>query len=159
MKRSGKFYRKNEAEVMKSLGLTPTKNSGSGWIEKEDGQNEHIICQLKSTDASSISIKKLDLDKLKRNAAITHKLPVFVVQFLESQELFLMIEPKYIQEVAEYIEKGEVQTLNEFIGVDENITSELNSGPCRKIKSSEKAREQFRKEQSEKYEKKERSAT
>lgn len=27
-KRTGKFYRKNEAEVMKSLGLVPTKNSG-----------------------------------------------------------------------------------------------------------------------------------
>lgn len=32
MLRSGKFYRRNEAEVMKSLGLRPTKNSGSGWI-------------------------------------------------------------------------------------------------------------------------------
>ena len=32
MKRSGKFYRKNEAEVMKALGLKPTKNSGSGWV-------------------------------------------------------------------------------------------------------------------------------
>jgi hypothetical protein len=28
MKRSGKFYRKNEAEVMRDLGLKPTKNSG-----------------------------------------------------------------------------------------------------------------------------------
>ena len=27
MKRSGKFYRKNEAEVMRALGLKPTKNS------------------------------------------------------------------------------------------------------------------------------------
>ena len=32
MLRSGKFYRRNEVEVMKSLGLRPTKNSGSGWI-------------------------------------------------------------------------------------------------------------------------------
>ena len=32
MLRSGKFYRRNEAEVMKSLGLRPTKNSGSGWL-------------------------------------------------------------------------------------------------------------------------------
>lgn len=52
MKRSGKFYRKNEAEVMESLGLKPTKNSGSGWVEKEDGQSDEIICQLKSTDAA-----------------------------------------------------------------------------------------------------------
>ena len=52
-KRSGKFYRRNEAEVMESLGLKPTKNSGSGWIEKSDGQSEHVICELKSTDAKS----------------------------------------------------------------------------------------------------------
>lgn len=26
MKRTGKFYRKNEAEVMRALGLVPTKN-------------------------------------------------------------------------------------------------------------------------------------
>ena len=58
MKRSGKFYRRNEEDVMRRLGLEPTKNSGSGWIEKEDGQSEHVICQLKSTDAQSISIKK-----------------------------------------------------------------------------------------------------
>lgn len=32
MKRSGRFYRKNEAEVMYQLGLVPTKNSGSGWV-------------------------------------------------------------------------------------------------------------------------------
>lgn len=31
-KRTGKFYRRNEEEVMESLGLKPTKNSGSGWV-------------------------------------------------------------------------------------------------------------------------------
>ena len=29
MKRSGKFYRRNEAEVMESLGLKPTKKGGN----------------------------------------------------------------------------------------------------------------------------------
>ena len=33
--RTTNFYRKNEEEVMKSLGLKPTKNSGSGWIQKK----------------------------------------------------------------------------------------------------------------------------
>lgn len=37
MKRSGKFYRKNEKEVMEALGLEQTLNSGSGWIEKRMG--------------------------------------------------------------------------------------------------------------------------
>ena len=33
MKRSGKFYRKNEAEVMKALGLVPTKVRYTEWLE------------------------------------------------------------------------------------------------------------------------------
>ena len=49
-KRSTKWYRKNEAEVMKRLGFKETRNSGATWIEKADGQNEHCICELKSTD-------------------------------------------------------------------------------------------------------------
>ena len=40
--RSFKFYRENEKQVMESLGLKPTKNSGSTWIEKEDGQNDLV---------------------------------------------------------------------------------------------------------------------
>ena len=66
MKRSGKFYRKNEKEVMESLGLKPTYNSGSGWVEKEDGQNEDVICQLKSTDAQSIKINQKDIRILEK---------------------------------------------------------------------------------------------
>ena len=63
-KRSTKFYRKNEAEVMQQLGLKPTKNSGAGWIEKEDGQNDYIIAQLKSTDANSIKVNLRDIEIL-----------------------------------------------------------------------------------------------
>ena len=106
MKRSGKFYRKNEAEVMKALGLKPTKNSGSGWVEKEDGQSEDVICQLKSTDAQSIKVNKKDLDVLSYNAAVAHKLPVFAIQFLQSNEVYLLIKPEMLCEAAKYIEPG-----------------------------------------------------
>ena len=158
MKRSGKFYRKNEEEVMRSLGLEPTVNSGSGWIEKEDGQSEHIICQLKSTDANSISVKKLDLDKLARNAAVSHKLPVFAIQFLGSQEVYLLIKPEYLQEVSEYIETGKVESFDEFIGLDGTMASEVAREPTRVIRSSDEARRRYRQEQSEKYKKKGKSA-
>ena len=80
-RRSTKFYRKNEADVMSALGLKPTKNSGAGWVEKEDGQNDHLIAQLKSTDAASISIKHRDIEILEANALVAHKVPVFVIQF------------------------------------------------------------------------------
>lgn len=33
-KRSTKFYRKNEEEVMKSIGLKPTKNSGGNNVKE-----------------------------------------------------------------------------------------------------------------------------
>lgn len=93
-KRTTKFYRKNEAEVMKRLGFKPTKNSGAGWIEKEDGQNEQCICQLKSTDKQSISIKQNDIHILEQNAAVAHKLPVFALQFLNTGEVWVMIKPE-----------------------------------------------------------------
>ena len=93
-KRSTKWYRKNEAEVMKRLGFKPTKNSGAGWVEKEDGQSEQCICQLKSTDKQSISIKQNDIHILEQNAAIAHKLPVFALQFLNTGEVWVMIKPE-----------------------------------------------------------------
>ena len=67
MKRSGKFYRNNEKEIMARLGLQPTINSGSGWVQKEDGESDDVLCQLKSTDAQSIKIDKKDLDVLQSN--------------------------------------------------------------------------------------------
>lgn len=49
-RRSTRWYRKNEEELMQQLGLEPTINSGAGFAQKEDGENEHVLCQLKSTD-------------------------------------------------------------------------------------------------------------
>ena len=106
MKRSTKFYRKNEAEVMESLGLKPTKNSGSGWVEKEDGQNDYVICQLKSTDAQSIKVNQSDIRILEKNAMVAHKIPVFAIQFLNTGEVWLMAKPEDFTSVAEYIETG-----------------------------------------------------
>lgn len=159
MKRSGKFYRKNEAEVMESLGLKPTKNSGSGWIEKEDGQSDDIICQLKSTDAESIRIHKKDLDVLSYNAAVAHKLPVFAIQFLQSNETYLLVKPDMLSEVAQYIKTGEYTNTNEFVGVNLSEHEDTTTMTINVIKSSSKAREQFKKENEQKFKKEKRSAT
>lgn len=158
MKRSGKFYRKNEAEVMKSLGLKPTKNSGSGWVEKEDGQSDQVICQLKSTDAQSIKLNKKDFDVLNYNAAVAHKLPVFAIQFIQSNEVYLLVKPDMLTEVAQYIETGEHTSMNDFVGVELSEHEEMI--PKRKvIKSSSNAREKFKKEQERKFRKEKKSAT
>lgn len=94
---------------MKSLGLVPTKGSGSGWLEKEDGQNEHVIAQLKSTDAESYRIKLSDIQTLEYNGNIAHKLPMFVVQFLQSNDIFILARPMDIPDIAKYIACGKVE--------------------------------------------------
>lgn len=157
MKRSGKFYRKNEAEVMRQLGLQPTKNSGSGWIEKEDGQSEDVICQLKSTDAESIRIHLKDLHTLLYNASVSHKLPVFAIQFLQSNEVYLLIKPEMLEAAARYIETGEAP--EQFIGIDLSEHEDMTVQGGTVIKSSSSAREQFHKEQQKKYSKGRKSAT
>lgn len=156
MKRSGKWYRKNEADVMRQLGLEPTKNSGSGWIEKEDGQSDKIICQLKSTDASSIKVSQQDLDTLQHNAWVSHKLPVFAVQFLQSGEVYLVLKPETLEGVAKYLRTGELHIVNEF---DFDVTEHVPATqPKRVVRSSSSMREAVAREREAKYKKKEKSA-
>lgn len=152
MKRSGKFYRKNEKEVVESLGLKATPNSGSGWIIKEDGQNDYLICQLKSTDAQSIKINQKDIRILEHNASVEHKLPVFAIQFLNTGEVWLMAKPEDFTEVSEYINTGKIKNKNDDLicNVDEK---EIDYTLTKKIKSSMKAREEYQNEQIKKYDK------
>lgn len=154
-KRTGKFYRKNEQEVMLSLGIKPTKNSGSGWIEKEDGQNDYVIAQLKSTDAQSITVKQKDLRILEYNANVSHKLPLFVLQFLNTEELWLMIKPEDLIQIAKYIKTGRCEVeIDELIEEVENVIQK----PKRIISSSNKAKDKIRKENENRWRKPIRSA-
>lgn len=146
MKRTGKFYRKNEAEIMEMLGLNPTPNSGSGWIVKEDGQNENVICQLKSTDANSIKIDKNDIDTLNYNAFVCHKLPVFAIQFLKSGELYLVLKPEDLPEIVKYINCGVIEKKEEIIS--NTIETKVKT---KKINTSKNARQDFWKEKEENF--------
>lgn len=126
-------------------------------VEKEDGQSEHIICQLKSTDASSIRVVKQDLDTLAHNAQVAHKLPVFVVQYLQSDEVYLVLKPEVLEQVAQYLQTGVVEhKQSEFDELSEHVPV---SKPKRIIRSSADAREEIARERAEKYRRKERSAT
>lgn len=154
MKRSGKWYRNNERGVMEQLGLEPTPNSGSGWLVKEDGQNENVICQLKSTDKNSIKVDKLDIDKLNKNAMVAHKLPVFAIQFINSSEVYLLVSPENLSDIAKYINTGEVERREHIVDV-----SDTKQEVVKKIKSSSKSRKAFMTENEGKFTKKSKSAT
>lgn len=155
-KRSGKFYRKNEAEVMEKLGLKPTKNSGSGWIEKEDGQSDSLICQLKSTDKKSISLIQKDLNTLEYNAQVSHKLPVFAIQFLNTDDIFVVCRPSILKEIAQYLEDGTYKN-NDNVFIVEETKSKDDDGEIivkrKVIKSDPYARESFNNEIRNKYKK------
>lgn len=165
-KRSGKFYRKNEAEVMRSLGLEPTPNSGSGWIVKEDGQSEDVICQLKSTDAMSIKINLKDIETLEYNALVAHKLPVFAIQFLCNNQTYILVKPEDLQDVSGLIvgnkpESSRYEILgieNTGLGGPSNGIKEKPKGNGKIIKSSKSSRESFNREHEKKFQKKSKSA-
>lgn len=148
--RGTKFYRKNEEEVMRSIGLKPTKNSGAGWVEKEDGQNDFVICQLKSTDAKSISVKLQDIHTLEYNASVCHKLPLFAIQFLSTGEVWLMAKPTDFVEVSKYISTGVCNVSGELLDGERINTSAKAKEP---VRSSESSREAFNNETKKKYEK------
>lgn len=122
-KRSTKFYRKNEKEVMNRLGLEETRNSGATWIDKADGRNEHCLCELKSTDKYSYSIKQNTLHKLEVQAIEAHKLPVFALQFLNTDEVWLAVKETDIEAFKNIIRK---QTLEELGEQKEKAFEEFN---------------------------------
>ena len=137
-KRTTRFYRKNEAEVMEALGLRPTKNSGAGWVEKEDGQNDYLIAQLKSTDAASIKVNLRDIEIMEANALVAHKVPVFVIQFLGTGDVFVMSRPSDMEQVVEYINTGNCQRPTDGFELTEG-----NKPKVKKVKSSEGPRNAF----------------
>lgn len=153
MRRSGKWYRKNEQEVMRSLGLEPTPNSGSGWVVKEDGQNDSIICQLKSTDKESISVKKLDLDKLVINAAVAHKVPVFAIQFISSGDVYLMVKPEDVVDLADHMSGITPERRGGPLDLSDEKDVEIPIQPKRIISGASRSRDRFHAEQAKRWDK------
>ncbi|WP_291632248.1 hypothetical protein [Clostridium sp.] len=150
-KRTFKFYRKNEIEVMESLGMKGTINSGSGWIEKEDGQNDFVICQLKSTDATSIKISQKDIRILEYNARVTHKVPMFAIQFLNVDETFIIMKPSDIEAINEYINTGGIENID--MGLDLSSEDSTSVTVTKKIGGASSSRSKFYSEKNKKFDK------
>ena len=129
---------------MKGLGFKPAPASGAGWIVKEDGENDLAIVQLKSTDSTRYTLDMLDMKKLEYHANTSHKIPIFVVQFLKEDRLYVIVPVDNIIDLKDSVETGRIQD-KVTIKEPEPVTSR------RLIKSSKKAREQFFEEREKKY--------
>jgi hypothetical protein len=149
--RSQKWYFQNEKEVMIELGFTPAKGSGSGWIDKEDGENDYLIAQLKSTDKQSYKLNQLDIEKLEYHAMVSRKTPVFVIQFLNKDSRYALMAIDDIPKVAEYIKTGEIiKHSEELILSPEDDIKPKKSKPT--IKSNANARDKFNKQRQKDWE-------
>lgn len=138
-KRSTKFYRKNEAEVMHRLGFKPTRNSGATWIEKCDGQSDHCICELKSTDNNSFTVKQEYLHTLESHAIEAHKLPVFAFQFLNTDEVWLSIKESDIEAFKDLIKQSVLEEIKESVTSKKPQSKEEKNNYEFFIKSIDKA--------------------
>lgn len=143
-RRSGKFYSRNEKETLRKLGLTPAPLSGAGWIQKEDGENETTLVQLKSTDSSSYRIQMQDIKELEYHAQVSHKVPIFLIQFLKQDKIYAVVDIQYLTEAYKAIELDEVP---------ENIVLETKPVQVerKRVKSSSRAREELEAERVKKY--------
>lgn len=141
-KRSGKFYYKNEAKVLRELGFTPAPGSGNGWVVKEDGYNEHAMVQLKSTDAASYRISLFDIKQLEYHAKVEHKLPIFLVQFLKENKVYAIVDVAELDQLPAVFGVEPTQVNNDFVKMAE---PEQSNKP--KVQSSAKGRDAFYKQQ------------
>lgn len=148
MKRSSKYWFKNEKEVMRKLGLKPTISSGNKWIDKEDGKNEYILAQLKSTEKSSIAIKLVDFNQLEYNANIAHKVPLFIVQFVDGP-ILLCLKPEDLKDVCDYLVLDK-KNKREIVEVEENENVK-NESVVKSSKKREKVKDKMRKEREKLY--------
>lgn len=157
MKRSGRDWFRNEAEVMELLGLKQVPGSGSSWVAREDGENEHVLCQLKSTDAQSIRLQLQDIHELQVHAAVSHKMPVFAIQFRRSNEVFMLVSPLDAKDLSDYIRHptGKLEQSSK----DTLVVDELDEWqPSSSVASSKSARDRFARENEKKFMKKEKRA-
>ena len=147
MKRSGKFYYRNERKTLEALGFKQVPGSGNGWVAKEDGESDNTLVQLKSTDNSSYAVSLLDLKKLEVHAEVEHKFPLFLIQFLKQDKIYALVNIDNLDDLNDMIKTGKVKERTVSI-------QESNTVKRKKISSSSSAIKSYRKEQESKWQKK-----
>lgn len=150
--RSSKFWFKNEKEVMKRLGFEPVKGSGSGWIDKEDGESEVALAQLKSTEAESYKLNYLDIEKLEYHASVSHKLPVFVIQFL-NRGTYILLNVENLNDLYDFLVSNKIETPKAGVKIEEGALKRKS------IKSSNNGRQNFYKERENQWKRKSQKQT
>lgn len=93
----------HEKRLLRAIGVRPTRGSGNTWTQPQDGENENLMVQSKSTQNKSISIKADDVLSLCLDAKRAHKIPVFLVDINGIR--LMCVRPEHLEELAKYYEE------------------------------------------------------
>lgn len=69
-----------ERAVAKRRGGVRNPGSGSGWRRRNDVREAHVLWEMKTTGAKSLTVKDIDLEILRRHAITDGKMPAFCFQ-------------------------------------------------------------------------------
>lgn len=89
--RNPKYWFENEKRLNAKYGLENRPGSGNGEA-KEDGINDYVLIQWKSTEKDSFKLKRLDIQKLLLHADEEGKVPVFGIEFHPDLVLFMTVD-------------------------------------------------------------------
>lgn len=104
-KQSTRFYRRDERDTNDDYGLKSRRDSGAGWINKLDGEDNDRIVSMKSTEAGSFRVTFADLAELEYQALIANKLPVFLVKDLTNDKRYFIIEESNLADTAKMMKR------------------------------------------------------
>ena len=110
------------------------------------------MVQLKSTDSLSYRLSRLDMKKLEFHADVSHKVPVFLVQFLKDDRLYAIVDVNDIDDLfygLKGIKPKESVINNNNILYNNNLSVDK---PI--IKTNKDSRDKFFLEQEKKFRKK-----
>lgn len=94
-----KRSRKQEKQTAKSLGGRVQPGSGNlkNPFLKEDTSSEHILCQCKTTEKGSFSIKRKEFDLTEDRALQQLKMPAWRITLQDQTDLAVIRWEDYLQ--------------------------------------------------------------
>lgn len=101
-----KDSRRQETTLAKELHGSRTPGSGNTWHSKSDVRTDTELWEAKITSAKSFSIKDADLAKNRNYALTDGRIPLFLIQFLNSGNEWIVMDKEDYLDLKERVLSG-----------------------------------------------------
>lgn len=96
-----KDSQRQERALAKELRGSVNAGSGNGWVRKADVRASKELWECKITSAKSFSVKHAELNKLNNQALMDGRIPIFLIEFKEQGESFVILSKDDYMELRE----------------------------------------------------------